>query len=137
MLYTDHLSNLCLEWEPPVPSRDPTLPVCKEEEEEGDSGRIRWQCNARAGPMFTLTLLEVGDCKCHGELAFREVLMDGAGFGDSHVLHFLLERRGCIFILNSYSDCSMIPTSIEQESRFIIHKVNLVALAVCWLCLAI
>lgn len=39
MLNIDHLSNLCLEWEPPVPSRDPTLPVCKEEEEEeGDSG---------------------------------------------------------------------------------------------------
>lgn len=95
MLYIDHLSNLCLEWEPPVPSRDPTLPVCKEEEEEGDSGRIRWQCNTRAGPVFTFTLLEVGNCKCHGELGFRELLLDDLRFGGSHVLCFLPGYRDC------------------------------------------
>lgn len=72
MLYIDHLSNLCLEWEPPVPSRDPTLRVCKEEEEEGDSGEDPVAFNTRAGPMFTFTLSEVGNCKCHGELGFRD-----------------------------------------------------------------
>nr|KAF6420600.1 hypothetical protein HJG59_009335 [Molossus molossus] len=67
MLYIDHLSNLCLEWEPPVPSRDPTLPVCTEEEEEGDGGRIQWQCNARAGPVFTFTLLELSEGLTKGD----------------------------------------------------------------------
>lgn len=88
MLYTDHLSNLCLEWEPPVPSRDPTLPVCKEEAEEGDSGRIQWQCHTRAGPMFPFTLLEVGNGRCHGELGFRLLLLHGVAFGGSPGLDF-------------------------------------------------
>lgn len=136
MLYTDHLSNLCLEWEPPVPSRDPTLPVCKEEEEEGDSGRIRWQCNARAGPVFTFTLLEVGNCKCRGELAFREALLDGAGFGGSHVLRSLLACRGCYFCIEFI--VRLLHDSHQHRAGVQVHypQGKLSRLAVCWLCLA-
>ena len=38
----------------------------KRERRRETAGRIRWQFNTRAGPMFTFNLLEVGNCKSHG-----------------------------------------------------------------------
>lgn len=46
--------------------------------------------------MFTFTLLEVGNCKRHGVLGFRETLHNELEFGGAHVYFFLflLKCRG-------------------------------------------
>lgn len=71
MLYIDHLSNLCLEWEPQS-LREIQLDLSVKKRRRETAGRIRWQFNTRAGPVFALARLEVGNCTCHGELGSRE-----------------------------------------------------------------
>ena len=38
--------------------------------------------------MFTFTLLEVGNCKCHGELGFRALHIDWWGGGHMYLMFY-------------------------------------------------